>query len=599
MFIGVPNENPSIGERGLDYTKSNQQVCNDYDHLRVSKTAIERRRSYQGTLSKLNDECRHNSKFLNCELVLISQRDATMEREWAWLEIIYRAYLDSSSLHLLFSLFTLFTLFLGVVFLASYIRKRFVRGKSPLTKLIILILLCITTIFIFFFLLLGRSFAFPFSHARQKISLDTSQSIKTAIHVNSLPLRSSPAYLPPQSYSFPSLMNCPSPASQICIFSTLRPMKEKDIELATIQRNAALSWRGLGKDVEIIFVGEGSGISEIASLVNATVVPFTEEGTTPDGKPLLRYIISKGYEYCTAPFLFYTNSDIVYSPYSREGMIAAVNFHQKQYGCGSFLGMGTRLNIVYNAPLLFSPNWELPLALAPHFKRFQTSAQDYFFFDRTFFNPRGVPNYVLSAPSWDNWICAQGHLHHVPVYDLSHAVTAYHMYPTPKDFYDSHASHRTRWRSNNDILTARDNKSGEKRTGCYIYCSDYQVFAGRAIMEPRMLDDACVENSKGQLLDEWEGGFYRYELTVHSGKGCPLCHQSPHIGNKTNTIYKWRELKPEDLVLLDAISPPAVVIFWIIVSIVGSIWIVFLQKLSMVFLKRFCLQRKTVNFRLQ
>ncbi len=80
--------------------------------------------------------------------------------------------------------------------------------------------------------------------------------------------------------------------------------------IITIQRNALQSWKALGDEVEIVFIGDEYGMSKIArefGLIHRPDVQVNELGTPP----LISSIFNIGRAENDSPFLAYVNTDII------------------------------------------------------------------------------------------------------------------------------------------------------------------------------------------------------------------------------------------------------------------------------------------------
>ena len=101
----------------------------------------------------------------------------------------------------------------------------------------------------------------------------------------------------------------PQPA--VTLFTVPKPFGE-DPHIDRIQSNAINSWVSLAPSVEILVLGDESGIEATASRLNArhvTGLEYNEQGT-----PLVNSAFQLAFQNSTTPWLAYCNSDVVLLP---------------------------------------------------------------------------------------------------------------------------------------------------------------------------------------------------------------------------------------------------------------------------------------------
>lgn len=94
----------------------------------------------------------------------------------------------------------------------------------------------------------------------------------------------------------------------LTLFTTPKPFQDPP-HIITIQRNALQSWKALGDEVEIVFIGDEYGMSKIArefGLIHRPDVQVNELGTPP----LISSIFNIGRAENDSPFFWLTSTQI-------------------------------------------------------------------------------------------------------------------------------------------------------------------------------------------------------------------------------------------------------------------------------------------------
>ncbi len=180
----------------------------------------------------------------------------------------------------------------------------------------------------------------------------------------------------------------------LTLFTTPKPFQ--DSHVITIQRNALKSWKALGDEVEIVFIGDEYGMPEIArefGLIHRPDVLVNELGT-----PLISSIFDIGRAENDSPFLAYVNTDIILFPDFLEALKKVSTQLSK------FLLVGQRYDLDITEELVFEPGWQAELLKKAQTegKRHARAGSDYFVFPRACFQE--IPDFRVGRAGWDNWM---------------------------------------------------------------------------------------------------------------------------------------------------------------------------------------------------
>lgn len=179
----------------------------------------------------------------------------------------------------------------------------------------------------------------------------------------------------------------------LTIFTASKPFINPHINI--IQRNAIQSWKRL-EDVEVILIGDESGIPEIAREFGVRNVPKVDRDEK--GIPTVRSVMEVGHAYSDSPYLCYANADMILM----SDLLQASR--QVSAQAKDFLMIGQRWDLDLTEPLDFSPDWEarLRLLVKEKGKFYSPWGIDYFVFPRHLYTD--VPDFTIGRPAWDNWM---------------------------------------------------------------------------------------------------------------------------------------------------------------------------------------------------
>lgn len=203
--------------------------------------------------------------------------------------------------------------------------------------------------------------------------------------------------------------------SYLTVFSTMKPFD--DSHIATIQSNAVNSWCKLGSDVEILLVGDESGVEEIAHQTQVHHEAFVARNEW--GTPLISSIFSIAESISESPYLMYSNADIIMT----SDLMLALNTVAKRYD--SFLMVGQRTDLDITTMINFDGEWENELVkVARERGKFHPTGIDYFLFSRGLYP--SIPEFAIGRSGWDNWMIYNVMERGIPVIDATADVMAIH-----------------------------------------------------------------------------------------------------------------------------------------------------------------------------
>ncbi len=223
----------------------------------------------------------------------------------------------------------------------------------------------------------------------------------------------------------------------LTIFTAPKPFTDPHIN--RIQRNAIRSWQHLGADVEVILVGNETGMAEVAAEFGVQHLP--EVRCSAWGTPLVSSIFELARQASTSPCLAYVNADILLLPdfVALTAQVAA----QSQ----KFLVVGQRWDLDIRAELTFSADWDADLRADTRTRGVlhAPSGSDYFIFPRHLFVD--MPDFAIGRAGWDNWMIYQALKHRWHVIDATPSLMIIHQnhdyshLPGGKPHYDHEETH--------------------------------------------------------------------------------------------------------------------------------------------------------------
>lgn len=204
--------------------------------------------------------------------------------------------------------------------------------------------------------------------------------------------------------------------SFLTIFSAPKPFSNPHI--ATIQGNAMQSWKHLGPDVDVILVGEETGLPEAAAQYGIRYLPLVVRNK--EGTPLVSSIFQLARQNSDSPLLAYVNADIIL-------MSDFVDAARRVSGqVRKFLLIGQRWDLEITTPLDFSGDWESRLRRWNKEKGelYPPLGSDYFIFPRTCFME--IPDFAIGRAAWDNWMIYKARREHWMTIDSTLSILDIH-----------------------------------------------------------------------------------------------------------------------------------------------------------------------------
>ena len=202
----------------------------------------------------------------------------------------------------------------------------------------------------------------------------------------------------------------------ITLFSAPKPFT--DPHIAMIQRNAIQSWKMLGEDVEVLLLGDETGLKEAAQELGVRWIPELERNS--DGTPLISSMFKKAVNNGQGKLMAIVNADIILLP----DFVETAQIIAKQGR--PFLLMGQRWDLEIRKPLSFTGDWQSDLCrvLQQEGKLHKSKGSDYFIFPRDAF-PH-FPKFAIGRAGWDNWTIYHARKEGWMVIDATEAITVIH-----------------------------------------------------------------------------------------------------------------------------------------------------------------------------
>lgn len=219
--------------------------------------------------------------------------------------------------------------------------------------------------------------------------------------------------------------------SLITFFSAPKPFTNPHI--AMIQRNAITSWTLL-EDVEIILLGNESGIAEIAKEFN--LKHFSNVKVNENGTPLISSMVEMARENSNSELLCIINADMVLMSDFIEATKQVTKLKDK------FVLLSQRWDLNITQPLDFSNDWQNLLRSTVHGQGqlHRPAGSDFFLFPKSCY--QDIPNFTIGRAGWDNWMIYKARKENWAVVDCTPSLMIVHQnhdyshLPNAKPHYD-------------------------------------------------------------------------------------------------------------------------------------------------------------------
>lgn len=188
-----------------------------------------------------------------------------------------------------------------------------------------------------------------------------------------------------------------------------------------IQSNAFRSWMQLSPTVDVLLLGDETGIADFAA--EHQIAHFGHVDRNRNGTPLVSDAFSLAHQISTSPILVYCNSDVILD----HSFALAMESLSSQNQFEQWLAIGQRTDVAIDRELNFADadqlRWLNEKSRADG-KKSSHVCKEYFAFSRSLY--QDVPPFAVGRGNWDNWMVSSVKQSGVPVIDLSRQVSAIH-----------------------------------------------------------------------------------------------------------------------------------------------------------------------------
>jgi len=201
----------------------------------------------------------------------------------------------------------------------------------------------------------------------------------------------------------------------VTLFSA--PKSFTNPHIALIQRNAIKSWTLL-PDVEIILMGEETGLAEAARELNVKHLPKVK--CNESGTPLISSMFELARENSNSDLLCIINADMVLMNDFIEAARRSLMLRDK------FVLLSQRWDLDITQPIEFTKGWQNHLQSTVHNQGslHRPAGSDFFLFPLSTFDE--VPNFTIGRAGWDNWMIYKARKEKWPVIDCTPSIMIVH-----------------------------------------------------------------------------------------------------------------------------------------------------------------------------
>lgn len=203
--------------------------------------------------------------------------------------------------------------------------------------------------------------------------------------------------------------------SLITLFSAPKPFT--DPHVAMIQRNAIKSWTLL-PDVEVILLGEETGLAEAAKEIGVKHIPHVVRN--PNGVPLISSMFKLARENSTGELLCIINADMILMPDFVE--VARRSRLQRD----KYVLLSQRWDYDIETPLDFAEGWQSRLRedVRKQNQLHRPAGSDFFLFPKNCYTD--IPNFSIGRAGWDNWMIYKARKENWAVIDCTPSIMIVH-----------------------------------------------------------------------------------------------------------------------------------------------------------------------------
>ncbi len=255
----------------------------------------------------------------------------------------------------------------------------------------------------------------------------------------------------------------------LTLFSAPKPFTNPHI--AMIQRNAIRSWTLL-PDVEVILLGEETGLAEVAKEFSVRHIPNVARNES--GVPLISSMFQLAREHSNSDLLCIVNADMILMSDFVEAARRSRMLRDK------FVLLSQRWDYDITSPLDFAEGWESRLreSVRKQNQLHRPAGSDYFLFPKSCY--QDIPNFTIGRAGWDNWMIYKARKEGWAVIDCTPSVMIVHQNHDYSHLPDG-KSHHAHPETNENIRLA----GGQANVRYTILDSTHQLVDGK-LSRPKM-----------------------------------------------------------------------------------------------------------------
>ncbi|PJA01683.1 hypothetical protein COX74_01375 [bacterium (Candidatus Gribaldobacteria) CG_4_10_14_0_2_um_filter_41_16] len=192
------------------------------------------------------------------------------------------------------------------------------------------------------------------------------------------------------------------------IFTIPKPFNDSKINI--IQRNAITGWTKLGRNFEIILIGDEPGIAEIAEELNLKHIREVKKNEF--NTPLLSSAFALARNLSRSDILIYANSDIIFS----DNLSKIFKYLPKN----NFIAAGRRWDLEISELIDFdNPTWgeELKIKVKKNGRLHSSAGMDFYIFPKALL--ADLPDFAVGRVGWDNWVIYEAKRKKITLIDIT------------------------------------------------------------------------------------------------------------------------------------------------------------------------------------